>query len=179
MPRFTLDEIREKFAEGKDFNEIFDAFEDALKQGIQDMELYRLLFWNTVLSPDEVCLFGEKLAKEFHNLAYETFMWLASVFEVTYSSYDNFELAMRYYRKAARMRPEEIQPYLDAADCHEPDLNIPPFSLLVEFLKEGINLVADKKTLLHRLSYLFQMHGDQKQADFYRNLADDLGRLQN
>lgn len=179
MPRFTLDEIREKFAEGKEFNEIFDAFEDALKQGIQDMELYRLLFWNTVLSPDEVCLFGEKLAKEFHNLAYETFMWLASVFEVTYSSYDNFELAMRYYRKAARMRPEEIQPYLDAADCHEPDLNIPPFSLLVEFLKEGINLVADKKTLLHRLSYLFQMHGDQKQADFYRNLADDLGRLQN
>jgi hypothetical protein len=179
MPRFTLDEIRSKFAEGKDFNEIFDAFEDALKQGVQDMELYRLLFWNTALSPDEVCLFGEKLAREFKNLAFETFMWLASVFEVTYSSCDNFDLAMRYYRKAAQARPEEIQPYLDAADCHEPDLNIPPFVLLVEFLKEGINLVADKKTLLHRLSYLHQMHGDQKQADFYRNIADDLGSLQN
>ncbi len=179
MPRFTLDEIRTKFAEGKDFNEIFDAFEDALKQGIQDMELYRMLFWNTALSPDEVRFFGEKLAKEFQNLAYETFMWLASVFEVTYSSYDNFELAMRYYRKAAQVRPEEIQPYLDAVDCHEPDLNLPPLALLVDFLKEGINLVIDKKTLLHRLSYLYQMHGDQKQADFYRNLADDLGRLQN
>ncbi|MGA3286100.1 MAG: hypothetical protein ABSD46_01585 [Bacteroidota bacterium] len=135
MPRFTLDEIRNKFSSGKDFNEIFDAFEDALKQGIQDVELYRLLFWNTALRPDELCLFGEKLAKEFPDLAYDTFMWLANVFEATYSSYDNFELAMRYYRKAAKTKPDEVQPYLNAADCHEPDLNIPPLYWLVEFFK--------------------------------------------
>ena len=179
MPRFTIDEIRSKFANGKDFNEIFDAFEDALAQGIQDVELYRLLFWNPALGPDELCLFGEKLAKEFPNLAYETYMWLASVFEATYSLSDNFELAIQYYRKAAVVKPEEVQPYLDAADCHDPELNIPPLYWLVEFLKLGINLVKDKKTLLHRLSYLYQMHGDQKQADFYRTLADDLGRSQN
>jgi hypothetical protein len=179
MPRFTLDEIRSKFANGNDFNEIFDAFEDALEQGVQNVDLYRLLFWNPVLRPDELCLFGEKLAKEFPHLAYDTFMWLASVFEATYSSYDNFELAMRYYRKAAKSKPEEVQPYLNAADCHEPDLNIPPLYWLVEFLKLGINQVTDKKTLLHRLSYLYQMHGDQKQADFYRNLADEFGRSQN
>jgi hypothetical protein len=179
MPRFTLDEIRSKFANGKDFNEIFDAFEDALAQGIQDVELYRLLFWNSALNTDELCLFGEKLAKEFPILAYETYMWLASVFEATYSMSDNFELAMEYYRKAAAAKPEEVQPYLDAADCHDPELNIPPLYWLVEFLKLGINLVKDKKTLLHRLSYLYQMHGDQKQADFYRNLADDLGHSQN
>jgi len=106
-------------------------------------------------------------------------MWLATVFEATYSMSDNFELAVRYYRKAAVAKPEEVQPYLDAADCHDPELNIPPLYWLVEFLKLGINLVKDKKTLLHRLSYLYQMHGDQKQADFYRNLADDLGRSQN
>jgi hypothetical protein len=179
MPRYKPDEIRSKFANGKDFNEIFDAFEDALNQGIQDLELYRLLFWNSALTPDELCLFGEKLVKEFPNLAYDTFMWLASVFEATYSSCDNFELAMRYYRKAAKAKPEEVQPYLNAADCHDPDLNIPPLYWLVEFLKLGINQVTDKKTLLHRLSYLYQMHRDQKQADFYRNLADDIGRNQN
>ena len=179
MSRFTLDEIRFKFANSKDFNEIFDVFEDALKQGIQDVELYELLFWNSALSPDELCLFGEKLAKEFPNLAYETFMWLANVFEATYSSSDNYELAMCYYRKAALAKPTEVQPYLSAADCHDAELNIPPFYWLVEFLKAGINLVIDKKTLLHRLSYLYQMHGDHKQADFYRILADDIGSLQN
>jgi tetratricopeptide (TPR) repeat protein len=179
MPRFTLDEIRAKFAHGRDFNEIFDAFEDALAQRIQDVELYRLLFWNTVLNPDELCLFGEKLAREFPNLAYDTYMWLANVFEVTYASYDNFDLAINYYRKAAKAKPEAIEPYLNAADCYEPDLNIPPFEILVAFLKEGTNYVADKKTLLQRLSILYQMAGDQEQSDFYRKLADDLGRSQN
>ena len=179
MARFTLDEIRSKFANGKDFNDVFDAFEDALNQGVQDVEIYRLLFWNPSLQPDELTLFGNKLAKEFPDMAYDIFMWLANVFEATYSSYDNYELAMRYYRKAAKAKPEEVQPYINAADCHDPELNIPPLYWLVEFLKLGINLVTDKKTLLHRLSYLYQMHGDQKQADFYRNLADDLGRIQN
>lgn len=179
MPRFTLDEIRFTFANSTDFNEIFDAFEEALAQKIQDVELYRLLFWNNSLAPDELCLFGEKLAKEFPDISYDTFMWLASVFEVTYSSYDNFELAIKYYRKAAQARLTEADPYLDAADCYDPDLNIPPIDVLIDFLKEGVKQVTNKKTLLQRLSYLFQLIGDQEQSDFYRNLADDLGRSQN
>lgn len=179
MSKFSRDEIREKFTNGKDFNEIFDAFEDALEQKIQDLDLYRMLFWNPVLKPEEVCLFGEKLAKEFPAIAYEIYMWLASVFEVTYAMYDNFELAMKYYQKAAEQRPSEVQPYLNAADCYEPDLNIPPFDSLVEFLKDGLKDVVEKKMLLHRIAYLYQIHGDQEQADYYRNLADDLERNQN
>src|SRR5512135_1377438 len=125
MPRFTIEEIRNKFANSTDFNELFDAFEDALEQKIQDVMLYRLLFWNNSLAPDELCLFGEKLAKEFPNLAYDTYMWLASVFEVTYSSYDDCELARKYYRKGAEGKPKGESPYLDAADCYGPDLNMP------------------------------------------------------
>ncbi|HTP79202.1 MAG TPA: hypothetical protein VMM57_02235 [Bacteroidota bacterium] len=179
MPRFTVEEIRARFSSSSDFNEIFDAFEDALQQKIQDVELYRLLFWNNSLSPEELCLFGEKLAKEFSGLAYDTFMWLASVFEVTYSSYDNFELAIRYYRKAAHVRPEEPDPYLDAADCFDPDLNIPPADILIEFLKEGLKHVTNQKVILQRLSYIYQLIGDQSQSDYYRNLADDIGRSKN
>ncbi len=179
MPRFSIDEIRLRFSSSQDFNEIFDAFEDALAQKLKDLELYRLLFWNNSLGPDELCLFGEKLAREFPDLAYETYMWLASVFEVTYSSYDNFDLAMTYYKKAAGARPSEVDPYLNAADCYEPDLNIPPADALIAFLKDGLKTVAGKKTLLQRLSYLYQMIGDREQSDYYRNLADDLGKFQN
>ncbi|CUS99476.1 hypothetical protein JGI22_00447 [Candidatus Kryptobacter tengchongensis] len=38
------EEIRRRFAESKDFNEIFDAVEEAIRQRIEDIELYRLLF---------------------------------------------------------------------------------------------------------------------------------------
>jgi tetratricopeptide (TPR) repeat protein len=173
MPRFTLDEIRYRFANGTDFNEIFDAFEDCLEQKIQDVELYRLLFWNHSLGPDELCLFGEKLAKEFPTIAYDVYMWLASVFEVTYSSYDNFELAIAYYRKAARVKPAEPDPYLDACDCYDPDLNIPPADMLIEFCKEGLNHVTNRKALLQRLARLYEAVGDAEQSEFYRRQADE------
>ncbi len=175
MPRFTPDEIRFRFSNSSDFNELFDAFEDAIRQGIQDVELYRLLFWNHSLGPDELCLFGEKLAKDFPAIAYDVYMWLASVFEVTYSSYDNFELAIKYYRKAATAKPTEPDPYLDACDCYDPDLNIPPADVLIEFLKAGLESVVNKKTLLLRLAHLHQVIGDRDQSDYYRDLADDVG----
>lgn len=179
MPRFTPDEIRATFANATDFNELFDAFEDAVAQRIEDVELYRLLFWNHSLGPDELCLFGEKLAKEFPGIAYEIYMWLASVFEVTYSSYDNFELAIKYYRKAAKEKPTALDPYLDACDCYEPDLNIPPVDVLLEFLKEGLEHVTNKKAVLMRLSHLYHMIGDDEESNYYRDLADEIDRPQN
>src|ERR1043166_2812990 len=126
MGKLTVEEIRKRFEISNEFNEIFDAFEEAIEQGLKDIELYRQLFWNHTLSPDELCLFGEKLAKEFPELAYDTYMWLASVFEVTYSMFDNYELTLAYYIKAAQANPTEPTPYLAAASCYEPDLNIPP-----------------------------------------------------
>lgn len=179
MARYSSDDIRNIFSTSSDFNEIFDAFEEAIGQGLKDVELYRQLFWNSALSPDEVCLFGEKLAATFVDLAFDVFMWLASVFEVTYSSYDNFELAIKYYQKAARARPTEVAPFIDASDCYDPDLNIPPLDMLLKFLRTGIPSVENKKALLQRLAYLYELGGDEEMAKYYRRLSDDIGRIKN
>jgi hypothetical protein len=176
MPRYTPEEIRAKFANSADFNELFDAFEEAISQRIQDVELYRLLFWNHSLGPDELCLFGEKLSKEFPGISYDIYMWLASVFEVTYSSYDNFELAIKYYRKAAEARPRVPDPYLDACDCYDPDLNIPPVDVLLEFLKSSLEHVSNKKVIFTRLSHLYRILGDEEQSKYYRDLAEESDR---
>jgi hypothetical protein len=126
MPDLTREEIRERFASSVDFNEIFDAFESAIRQNIDDVELYRVLFWNDALDADEIVLFGEKLAKKFSPIAYEVYMWMANVFEAIYGPRDNFEHAFEYYDKAAAVKPDLPDPYLDACDCFDPDLNIPP-----------------------------------------------------
>jgi tetratricopeptide (TPR) repeat protein len=175
----SIEEFRTIFSTSDDFNVIFDAFEEALRTGLKDLELYRMLFWNNALSPDEVRLFGERLAKEFDDLAYDVFLWLASVFEVTYSAYDNFELALHYYRKAAEARPAEVEPYVNAADCYEPDLNIPPADQLLAFLRSGLPVVTNKKVVLLRLAYICEMIGDEEQARYYRSLADDIERSRN
>lgn len=175
MPQFTKEEIRRRFSISTDFNEIFDAFEDAIGQGIDEIEVYRLLFWNHSLTPDELCLFGQKLVQEFPTVAYDVYMWLANVFEVTYSMYDNYELAVEYYKKAASVKPGEPDPYLDAADCYEPDLNIPPVDVLIDFLSEGARHLVNPKSVYQRLSYLYQVVGDLQMSEYYRQKAEELG----
>ena len=103
MRKLTLDEIRKCFETSHEFNEIFDAFQQALAQRMNDIELYRQLFWNHALTPAERCLFGEKLSKEFPDLAYGVFMWLANVFEVTNTTmYDNYDLRSSILQKSCR-----------------------------------------------------------------------------
>jgi len=173
MRAYTVDDIRRCFSTSSDFNEIFDAFQAAISQKLEDVEPYRLLFWNHSLTPDEVRLFGEKLVAEFPDLAYDVYLWLASVFEVTYSSVDNFELALHYYQKAASIKPAQPDPYLDACDCYDPDLNIPPLASLIDFVKRGIERAANPVPLFKRLAYLYELAGDIEQSEQYRRKAEE------
>lgn len=168
MSNLSLEEIRKRFELSKEFNEIFDAFEDAISQSIDDMEVYKLLFWNPTLTPDELGLFGEKLAKEFPALAYDTFMWLADIFEVTYSMYDNHVRSLEYFQKAAAVREDEATPYLAAAKCYEPDLNIPPVNVLLEFLKKGASSVRSPRLIYECLIELYEYAGNDEMTEFYR-----------
>ncbi len=175
MSKISVDEIRKRFELSKEFNEIFDAFEQCVEQRLNDIELYRLLFWNPTLTPDERCLFGEKLAKEFPPLAFDTYMWLANIFEVTHSMIDNYDLAVEYYKKAASVKREAISPYLQAADCYESDLNIPPVLILIEFLKKGVNHVKQPGALYERLVRMYEIAGNDEMSEFYRRkLREDL-----
>ncbi len=175
MGKLSLEDIREIFTSSKDFNLIFDAFGAALAERHDDIELYRQLFWNKALTPDELCLFGEKLAKEFPYIAYDVYMWLANVFELTFFAYDNYELAVTYYKKAADAKPNEPDPYLDACDCYEPDLNIPPIDMLIEFVKDGVARVVNPKSLYQRLSRMYGIIGDQEQSSYYLARANEAG----
>ncbi len=169
----TLDEIKRRFEFSTDFNEIFDAFEAALAQKVREIDLYRLLFMNPSLSPDELCLFGEKLAEEVREIAYDIYIWLARIFEATHSMLDNYELTFAYYRKAAVVRPDIVDPYLRAADCYEPDLNIPPIAKLIEFLKSGTEHVPRPRELYERLVYFYEILGNDEMQEYYRRKTDE------
>jgi hypothetical protein len=171
MGKYSLEEIQRRFERSRNFNEIFDAFEDAMQQGIGDMELYRRLFWNNSLSAEELCLFGEKLTKEMPTLAYETYMWLANVFTITRAPDDNFELAVQYFKRAASSKKDDLEPYLDAADCYNPDLNIPYAHVLIDFLRQGTENVANPRPLYHRIALLYELSGNDEMSKFYRRKA--------
>jgi hypothetical protein len=55
-------------------------------------------------------------------------------------------------------------------------LNIPPVDVLLEFLRQGLDNVNNKKVVLMRLSHLYHLIGDEEQSNYYRDLADDVDR---
>ena len=173
MQKLSVDEIRSRFESSREFNEIFDAFEQALEQHIDDIELYRQLFWNQSLKSDELCMFGEKLSKEFSHISYDVYMWLARIFEVTHAVNDNYELALKYYRKAAESRPKETKPYLNAAACYEYDLRIPPIHALIEFLKQGACTVTEPKAIYEKLAHFYELTGNDEMSMFYKRKLEE------
>jgi tetratricopeptide (TPR) repeat protein len=173
MQKLSVDEIRRRFESSREFNEIFDAFEQAIEQHIDDIELYRQLFWNQSLKAEELTLFGEKLAKEYTHLSFDVYIWLARIFEVTHSVNDNYELALRYYRKAAQSRPNDTKPYLDAAACYEHDLRIPPIYSLIEFLKQGALTVSEPKLIYEKLAHFYELTGNDEMSMFYKRKLEE------
>jgi hypothetical protein len=171
--QLTPEEIRKLFEQSRDFNDLFEAFEEALRQGIRDMELYRQLFWNNSLTPDEVCMFGEKLATEFPELSFEVYMWLANVFNVTYAMYDNYELAFCYYKKAAAAKPASSDPYLRISECYEPDLNIPPLDSIIHFLKTGVPHIEEPRPVFEKLAHFYELGGNDEMSSYFRRRAEE------
>ena len=168
MPKYSIEQLRTIFTASNDFNEIFDAFEDALAQKIDDVELYRHLLGNSHLAAEEVCLFAEKLSDDFPALAYDTYMWLGSLFAATYAQKDNYELATRYYKKAAQSRPFETAPYLNLSDNYDANLNLPPLDELISFLSTGAEHCSETRLLTERLIFFYTLKGDDEWAEFYK-----------
>ena len=164
MPKYSIEQLRTIFTASNDFNEIFDGFEDALAQKIDDIELYRHLFGNSYLTAEEICLFAEKLSGDFPELAYDVYMWLGSYFAALYAQKDNYELATRYYHKAAQVRPFETAPYLNLCDNYDENLNLPPANELITFLSVGIEYCKDVCPLMERMIFLYELKGDDEWA---------------
>jgi hypothetical protein len=82
--------------------------------------------------------------------------------------YDNFDLAITYYKKAAEKKPHEPAPYIDAANCFDRDLKIPAADILIDFLKKGVNHVNDPRPLYERLADLYETVDNDEMTKFYR-----------
>ena len=71
------------------------------------------------------------------------------------------------------VRPEECDPYTEACDCHDADLNIPPRGGLIDFLQEGLPRVSDPLPLCRHLAVLLELDGKPELAEKYRRRIDD------
>ena len=159
-------DIEKTFSTSNSPDELFDTFRLAIDQKIEDVDLYKILLWNKVLSSDELGMFSEKISKEFPNFSSEIYLAVANVLD-SGSTYKNKELAFVYIKKAAAGK-SSIKPYEIASELYNKELNLPDFDRIVNFMEEGFQYVEEKSRLSFIIAKLYGKVGDIEKGKSYK-----------
>lgn len=170
------DNIEEIFRNSDSHNELFDAFETAVNNKINDEDLYKILIWNKALTADEVTMFSEKLCREFPEMRFKICFDTGKILEATSSGGDNLERALLYYGKSAEADPSSFLPYAAVAGMYNKDLNIPQLERVIAFLLQGMDLVSRKSKVCFDLAFLYKNNGNQKKEKEFQRLGEKYQR---
>ncbi len=165
-------ELENIFRNSDSSDELFDAFHFAMTGRIKDEELYKKLLWNRALSVDEVSMYAQKVCSEFPEFSYNIFFWTAQIFESISSYGEYYDHALKYLMKSSESDKIKHEPYLKACLMYNPEIDVPEFNNLIEFVKKGIECTEFKSKLCFALSDLFHMKGQIKLMQTYKSMGE-------
>lgn len=171
--------IENIFRNSNNSDELFDAFQAALEQKIEDVDLYKILLGNPTLSDDELCMYVEKLSSTIPQKSFDTFLWIAELFEVRSYNIDALEKAFQYYVRAALINPENFLPYKDALNLYNYELEISLNKHIVKFIEDGLSIVKQKSNLHKALAEHYKRIGDGALEKKHEALAQKAARQEN
>lgn len=169
-------EIEKIFRESTSSEELFDAFQNALKLRIRDSDFYKVLLANVSLSADEVKMYVEKLCKEFNDICYDIYLWAAKVLENS-SAPDNIDDALDYYRRAIEYNRDDYKPYLYILKLYNHDLDLPPKENISTIVKKGLLQVKRKSQLCFGIADFYKKMNDIEMNRKYMVLGSKYARL--
>jgi tetratricopeptide (TPR) repeat protein len=153
-------------------DELFDTFREAINTRVGDIDLYKILLGNPSLSPDEIKMFAEKLAKEIPLQALNTFMWTASVFENQKDDYEKLDDAIKYYRKSFECDPTNSLPLVRMLGLYNFEIETPSNKSILEFVELRVPSVHIKSRVYFSLADLFKRENKISLAAKYLALAE-------
>ncbi len=164
--------LENTFRNSNDTNELFDAFIDAMRHNIKDVDLFKILLANPVLSKDELIMYTEKLCKELEENSYEICLWTAGIFENNCEDYDCLNNAIRYLEKAIDTKPEQHKPFLHLLELYNLDFEVPTNETILNIVHSKIDGVRKKSKVYYALADLYKKLGNVEQQRKYFGLAE-------
>jgi hypothetical protein len=158
------------FREATSSNELFDAFEKSLQYKIKDVQIYKILLGNIVLTSDEIKLFTEKLCSEYPELSPELYMWTGSILESEPTA-DNLDSAFRYYKKAISIKPIDHQAYCSILKMYNNDLDYPPRRQIELLFQKGLNEVKLRSKLCIAIADFYDRINEPSLKKKFQGLA--------
>lgn len=150
-------EIEDIFRNSNDNDELFDAFQFALKSNINEIELYKILLANPALSEDEICMYTDKIAKEFKQHSYSVFMWTAKLFEPLTYKIESLEKSFYYFRKAAQNNPTNYIPYIEAMNLFNYEIEMELNARIIKFVEDSVRHVDRKSKVYLKLAEHYKL----------------------
>ena len=164
--------IENIFRNSNDTNELFDAFIEAMRNNIKNVDLFKILLANPALSKDELIMYTEKLCKELDENSYEICLWTASIFENNCEDYECLNNAIKYLEKAIDAKPNQHKPFLNLIDLYNLDFDVPANETILSVVHSKIDGVREKSKVYYALADLYKKLGNVELQRKYFGLAE-------
>jgi hypothetical protein len=171
-------DLEKIFREASTSDELFDAFERSLNYKIKDIQIYKILLGNILLSTDEIKLFTEKLCSEFPEYSSELYMWTANILESNPKT-DNLDSAFQYYNKAISIKPADHQPYCSILKMYNNDLDYPPRKQIELLFEKGMNEVKLRSKLCLAIADFYDRTNEPSLKKKFQRLASSFSKKEN
>lgn len=165
--------IEDTFRNSKSSNELFDAFQDAIKSKLCDIEIFKILIANPILSVDEIKLFTEKLLKETPGNALDLLLWTGKVLENQPNNYNYLEEALFYYRRAISTKPDFHEPLLRLLNLYNYEIELSTNRKILDIIEESVTAVDQKSKVYYALAHHYKKCGDPNSEKKYLHLAEE------
>ncbi len=156
--------------------QLFDALSLAIKKGICDGDLYKILLANPALSPDEIIMFTEKLSKEFNDCSYDLFLWTGYLFQMRDHDLSLIDNSLYYYQKAFMIDPENHQPLLSALSLYNYEIALPVNDDVLRLVNTGLIKAKQKSPVYKALSKHYRKTGREELARKFAILSENAAR---
>lgn len=170
------EEIEYIFRNSNSPDELFDAFRKAITGKITDIELYKILLANPVLSGEELKMYTEHLSKVFRENAFDFFMWTGGIFANYTSEFERLEDSISYYVKALYSNPSDHEPYCRLLQLYNHDLCLPTNRIIIDIIEESLDRIEKRSIVCLELSKLYSKLGNSIKEAEYRKLAQHAAR---
>lgn len=165
------DVIENIFRNSSNSNELFDALQVSLHNRIDNIEVYKILLANPILSDDELIMYTEKLCSEFNRHCFELLMWTAKIFETKSFYPESIEKSLHYYAKAAQSNPTDYQPYTNALKLYVYEIDLSINTQILQFVESSLQVVDKKSIIYDHLARHYKKAGNDLLAGKYLELA--------
>ncbi len=172
----NLDEIKrieDTFRNSASSDELFDAFQNAIKMKLRDIGTFKILIANPTLTPNEIKMFTEKLLNEIPSNSFDLLLWTGKVFENHPHNYRHLEDTISIYQRAIAHKPSSHEPLLKLLNLYNHELDLPTNRKILSLINESIDFVNRKSKVYYALANHYKKCSDPNLEKNYLRLAEE------